>query len=117
LCQIADITVEMLQNNRFDYVELFGERYPNITLLLKGTNVIITQNKHFYINPHGTNRLAKGGSGDVLSGIIGGLLAQGVAPLQAAIQGSLAHTTAANNLTKNSYSLIPQDLIEALTTL
>jgi len=117
LCQIADITVETLQNNRFDYVELFGERYPNVTLLLKGANVIITQGKHFYINPHGTNRLAKGGSGDVLSGIIGALLAQGIPPLQAAIQGSLAHTTAASNFTKNSYSLVPQDLIEALTTL
>ncbi len=117
VCGLADITVETLQEERFKYVELFCTHYPNTTLLLKGSNVIIGQNSNYYINPLGSNILAKGGSGDVLAGLITALLAQGRTPLDAAIQGSLAHTTAAMFVKKNSYALSPTDLIEAITTL
>ena len=116
-CGLADIAVQTLQERRFEYVELFTKAYPHVTLVLKGANVIIAQNNHYYINPHGTNILAKGGSGDVLAGLIAALIAQGNALLYAAIQGSLAHTAAASAVEKNSYALTPHDLIEAVTTL
>jgi hydroxyethylthiazole kinase-like uncharacterized protein yjeF len=116
-CGLADIDVHELQRNRFHYVELFCRAYPNVTLLLKGANVIIAQCESFYINPHGTNSLAKGGSGDVLAGLIGALMAQGSSTINATIQASLAHTTAAEQVDKNSYALTPYDLIEAVTTL
>jgi len=116
-CGIADITVRELQNNRFRFVELFCERYPDATLLLKGANVIIARGRSFYVNPHGSSILAKGGSGDVLAGLIGALMAQGRPALQAAIHGSLAHTAAAARFEKNSYALTPIDLIEAVTVL
>lgn len=114
---IADIDVPTLQNNRFSYVEQFCAAYPSTVLLLKGANVFIGANKEFYINPHGTVALAKGGSGDVLGGLIGALLAQGHTPINAAIQGSLAHTLAALGFDKNNYALTPFDLIERITTL
>lgn len=117
VCGLAEIDVTELQKNRFHYVELFCREYPNVTLLLKGANVIIAQCESFYINPHGTNVLAKGGSGDVLAGLIGALMAQGHTTMHAAMYGSLAHTTAAMNVDKNSYALTPNDLIEAITTL
>ncbi len=116
-CKIADITVETLQSSRFHYVELFCRKFPDVTLLLKGANVIIGQNEAFYINPHGTNRLAKGGSGDVLAGLVAALMAQGHSTLHSAIHGSLAHTEAAVRFEKNSYALTPNDLVEAITTL
>ncbi len=116
-CGLGDICIESLQENRFEYVERFCNKYPHITLLLKGANVIIAEDKQFFINPHGSNILSKGGSGDVLAGVIGALLAQGYAPLDAAINGSLAHTQAAQNLTCNSYAMTPNDLIESLKTL
>ncbi|RUM62514.1 MAG: NAD(P)H-hydrate epimerase, partial [Sulfurimonas sp.] len=62
-CDIADIGVEELQNNRFYYVECFSKAYPHVVLLLKGANVIIAHNETYYINALGTNALAKGGSG------------------------------------------------------
>ncbi len=117
VCKIATIDVETLQKNRFLYVEKFSKLYPDTVLLLKGANVIIAQDESFFINPHGSNILAKAGSGDVLSGLIGSLLAQGYTPLQAAIHGSLAHTLSAKAFGKNSYALTPQDLIEGITTL
>jgi hydroxyethylthiazole kinase-like uncharacterized protein yjeF len=114
---LADITVDRLQQNRFDYVELFCKHYPHATLLLKGANVIIAQGKSLYVNPHGSAKLAKGGSGDVLSGLIAALLAQGCTPLEAAINGSLAHTQLANNYKGADFSLTPDDLIAGIVNL
>ena len=114
LTGLADISVTELQEERFKYVERFCQKYPHATLLLKGANVIIGQGKAFYINPHGNAKLAKGGSGDVLSGLIGALLAQGYTPLHAAIHASLAHTQLAKNYTGADFSLTPNDLIEGI---
>ncbi|WP_072679681.1 bifunctional ADP-dependent NAD(P)H-hydrate dehydratase/NAD(P)H-hydrate epimerase [Arcobacter sp. LA11] len=117
LCDIDDISVETLQNNRFKYVEVFCKRYPKVILLLKGANVLISQNDKIYINNLGSAVLAKGGSGDVLSGLVGSLLAQGYKPLDATINASLAHVIAAGNYRKNNYSLIPSDLVEEVKKL
>ncbi len=114
---LADISVEELQQNRFSYVELFSKKFPNAVLLLKGANVIIAHKENFYINPHGTSVLAKGGSGDILSGLIGALLAQGHNALQAAKNASLAHTLLAQNYKGTSFSLSPSDLIKGLSEL
>jgi len=114
---LADIDVTTLQNDRFSYVQQFCAAYPNAVLVLKGSNVIIGTGEQFFINPLGTVTLAKGGSGDVLSGLIGALLAQKYAPLDAALQGSLAHTIAARRFDKNNYALTPFDLIERVSSL
>ena len=116
-CGIADIDVETLQKNRFGYVEAFAAAFPDCVLLLKGANVIIAAEGRFYVNPHGSNVLAKGGSGDVLAGLIGALLAQGYSPHDAAIHASLAHTAAAAAFEGNNYALTPLDLIEKIATL
>ena len=117
LCEIADTSVQELQNNRFLYVEKFSKKYPKVVLLLKGANVIIAQNEKLYVNSFGSAVLSKGGSGDVLSGLIGSLLAQGYKPLEAAISASLAHAMGARNYKKNNYSLIPSDLVEEIRKL
>ena len=117
LTNLAKISVEELQIDRFKYVEMFCEKYSNIVLLLKGANVIIGQNKKFFINPHGTSALAKGGSGDVLSGLIAALLAQGYKTLNATINASLAHTKLVQNYTAADFSLTPDDLIKGIGNL
>ena len=117
MSNLADITVHDLQEDRFKYVELFSKQYPHIVLVLKGANTIIAHNDSFYINPHGTSALAKGGSGDILTGLCGALLAQGYTSFEAAIQASLAQTLSAKSLKKNSYTLIPEDIIEGLACL
>jgi len=112
VCGIGDINVGELQKDRFKYVKIFCENYPKVVLLLKGANVLISQNEKIFVNRFGSAVLSKGGSGDVLAGLVGSLLAQGYKPLDAAINASLAHTIAASNYSKNNYSLIPSDLIE-----
>ena len=117
LCNIVDINVNILQYDRFKYVEMFTSKYPNVTLLLKGANTIIAKAEKRYINNHGTPSLSKGGSGDVLSGLIASLLAQGYNSVDATITASLAHSFAASNFSKNSYALAPQDIIDEVTKL
>ena len=114
---LASINVEELQANRFKYVELFTKKYPDATLLLKGANVIIAKGDKFFINPHGTQVLAKGGSGDVLSGLVGALLAQGYDPLEAAKTASITHAKLALNYTGSNFSLTPDDLIAGICNL
>ncbi|MEA1983397.1 MAG: NAD(P)H-hydrate dehydratase [Campylobacterota bacterium] len=114
---LADISVEELQKQRFKYAELFSTNYPNIVLILKGSNVLIAKGEKLFVNPHGTSALAKGGSGDVLSGLVASLLAQGKNPLSAAINASLAHTKLALNYKGADFSLTPDDLITGIGNL
>lgn len=111
--------VATLQDNRFTLAQNFSTLYPNIVLVLKGSNSIIAHNGELFINPLGTNALAKGGSGDVLSGLIGSLLAQGYSPLDSSIQGSLAHTLSAKKSLEifANFALTPLDLIQSIKTL
>lgn len=111
---IADIDLKILQKNRLSYVRKFSEIYPNVVLLLKGANVIISKGDKVYINPHGSSRLSFGGSGDVLAGFIGSLLAQGYDPLSSAINGSLAHVKTAQQYKGNDFSMTPFDLISGV---
>lgn len=111
---LADIDVQTLQNERFKYVKLFIKAFPNVCLLLKGSQVIIADKNNLYINPFGTSALSKGGSGDVLCGLITALLAQGYTRMEALISASLAHTLAAKECSKSSFGLTPKDLIQSV---
>ncbi len=108
----SPLNIAILQASRFEKVREFCSVYPNVTLLLKGANMIIAQGEHLFINPHGSSKLSKGGSGDVLSGLIGALLAQGESSLDAAIHGSLALAAAAKNYKGSSYAMLPTDIID-----
>ena len=114
---IASVDVATLQKKRFEYVERFCQAYPNATLLLKGANVIVGKANDFFINDKGSSKLAKGGSGDVLAGIIAGLLAQGYTPLEAAKNGTLIHTKLAELYNGSDFSLTPTLLIDMIPKL
>ena len=60
-------------------------------VLLKGAGTIIADGQQLYVNSTGSPAMATGGMGDVLSGLIGSLLAQGMSPTLAAQQGAFLH--------------------------
>ena len=109
-----ELTVTQVQAKRFEMVRKFNAKYPHVTLLLKGANTLIMQEEQLYINPLGCSKLSKGGSGDVLSGLIVSLLAQGYTAIDAAIHGSLALVIAANDYKGSSYSMLSTDLINEI---
>lgn len=79
--------------------------------------MIIAQEDKLYVNAFGTSKLSKGGSGDVLSGLIGALLAQGYGSLEAGMQGTLALTLASQKYEGASYAMLPTDIIANLARL
>jgi NAD(P)H-hydrate epimerase len=71
--------------------------HHRVTLVLKGTRTLVTSpGQPFFINTTGNPGLSTGGSGDTLSGILGALLAQGLAPIDAARLGVWLHGHAAD---------------------
>ena len=108
----SPLNIAILQANRFEKVREFCDFFPHVTLLLKGANIIVTQDKQLYINPYGSSKLSKGGSGDVLAGLIGSLLAQGYDGLEASIQATLAFTSASKAYAGSSYAMLATDLID-----
>lgn len=116
ICKMADIDVRTLQENRHAYAKAWSEKF-NAVLVLKGANTIIAKDGQIYVMPYGKSALAKGGSGDVLSGLVLALLAQGYEPLDAAISATLAHALSLRNFDKNSYALEPTDIIKGVKCL
>lgn len=105
-----------------DISEVLYDRYKsacalsekcNITVLLKGASTVIAcPDGTRYINTTGNSGLAKGGSGDVLSGMIGALLAQGIPTSQAAALGAFIHGAAADMLALeySEAGMLPRDI-------
>lgn len=96
--------------NDFDKLEKAKKlsQKHNIILVLKDAITFIIKNDFIYINNSGNQALATGGSGDVLTGIITGLIAQNYDTLSATILGVYLHGKTAeialNNLTYESFT-------------
>jgi len=111
------LDVEYIQSHRFEIVQKFSKLYPHVTLLLKGANMLIAKDAQIYINPYGDARLSKGGSGDVLSGLIVALLAQGYNSLDATISASLAMCKAVSLYDGASFGMLPDDIINNIANI
>jgi hydroxyethylthiazole kinase-like uncharacterized protein yjeF len=86
-----------------------------ITTLLKGQATLIDDGTTLHVNPTGTNALATAGTGDVLTGIIATLLAQGLSPVDAARAGAYWHGLAGQRAhAKRRVGVIARDLTEML---
>lgn len=83
-------------------------------VVLKGAHTVVAAPEgQVFINPTGNPGLASGGTGDVLAGLIAGLLAQGLTPVQSAVAGVYAHGRAADRLAaaRGMAGLVAGDLL------
>ncbi|EDP70604.1 putative sugar kinase [Flavobacteriales bacterium ALC-1] len=96
-------------------VKAFSKKY-NVIVLVKGAHSITVHKDKLYVNTTGNPGLATAGSGDVLTGVISGLIAQGYEPLAATIFGVYLHGRSADiSLEDYGYqSLIASHIIESL---
>ena len=94
----------------------FSKKYPKIVLVLKGYGTLVLNAGKALVNPTGGPAMAKGGSGDVLCGIICALATQGLEPMCAAESGVFIHGTAGDLAAERfgDYSVTPSDLIRFL---
>ena len=88
-------------------------------VVLKGHGSVITDGINCYRNPSGNPGMAVGGSGDVLAGMITGLLGQGINPLQATAAAVWLHGAAGDRCAEKlgQYAMLPTDLLEELPRL
>ena len=88
-------------------------------LLLKGHRTCITDGQTGYVNGTGNPGMAVGGSGDVLAGILTGLLGQGIEPLKAAACAAWLHGAAGDLCASElgQYAMLPTDMLSALPRL
>ena len=83
--------------DRLASVQQLQEKYGGVCLL-KGAGTLIASRHDVRLCPYGNPGMSVAGMGDVLSGIIGGLVAQGLAIVDAACLGAIVHSLAADNI-------------------
>ncbi len=107
--------VEYIKERRKELAKHFSLKY-NLVLVLKGHRTIITDGKKLFENKTGNPGMATAGSGDVLTGIISGLVAQGIEFFEAAKLGVYLHGLSADIAAKDKTPacLIASDIIEYL---
>lgn len=106
-------------NNDFERIEKavkLSKQYSFI-IILKGHYTLVASNGNAFFNTTGNPGMAKGGSGDVLTGMITALLAQGYDPLQAALSGVYLHGLAADIATNKvaEESMIATDIVDHIS--
>lgn len=95
--RLLQIDTHQIQADRYSSAELIRDRYQ-ATCVLKGAYTVIAERSGLWVAPFAEPSLATGGSGDVLTGAIGGLLAQGLPPLHASALGVWLHGTSGQRL-------------------
>ena len=105
-----------LTHGRLAGAHAFAMEHPNVVLILKGAGTLVCHGEETTVNPTGSAALAKGGTGDVLAGILCALLAQGMAPTEAARCAVYLHGLAGDIAAEavGPYCLAPSDLIAHL---
>ncbi|MCM3764872.1 NAD(P)H-hydrate dehydratase [Neobacillus niacini] len=119
MSRLVNKTVSDIEADRLGIAATFAKE-NNIYLVLKGHRTVIAgPDGEVYINPYGHDALGKGGSGDVLTGLIASFLAQGSSPMNAAISASYLHARAGEEKAKtlSNYGVMPLDIIDGVKEL
>lgn len=109
-------STSQVQEDRLGNARHFGEKWDQ-TLLLKGAHTVIgSPDGRRCVLPFANPALAAGGTGDVLTGIIGGLLAQGLSPYDAARLGGFLHGMAAEQVRadRGDTGVVASDLLDRI---
>ena len=101
---------------KLEKLQTFAKEYQ-VIIVLKGAYTTICDGDFLYINPIANAALATAGSGDVLSGMITGLLAQSYQALEAALLGVYLHAKTADKfvIKQHDFAMIASDIIQGLT--
>lgn len=112
MARLCNVSTAEIQSDRLEYSMNFARNY-DCTVILKGAGTIIAYPKRAYICPTGNPGMSKGGSGDVLSGIIASFIAQNIPDFA----GVYIHGKAGDNaaVKHSMQGMLPTDIIDELT--
>ncbi|MBQ3266212.1 MAG: NAD(P)H-hydrate dehydratase [Ruminococcus sp.] len=114
--RLSGLSVAEILSDPAEAANEFSLQHKDITLALKSHRTYIAQKGTVYENTAGNSGMAKGGSGDVLAGVIASLAAQGAQPYKAAVMGVHIHALA-GDIAAKKYSrtaMLPSDIIDCL---
>lgn len=117
MARLTGLKIEDIQSARIEIAKKYSKKWSAIVVLKGAFTVIAHPEKDPVIIPLATPALARAGSGDVLAGVIGSLLAQGLTPYRAAVVGAYLHGTAgkiAFEVTGNAAGVIASDIAELI---
>ena len=98
MARLCGVRTKQVQDDRIGTSTRFSEKYGCYVVLKGARTVVTTPGGEVFINPTGNSAMATAGTGDVLTGIIGGLAAQGYDPVQSCLLGVFLHGHAADLL-------------------
>jgi len=116
MARLIDSSIKEIQDKSIEIAREFSQKY-NVYLILKGATTIVSlPDGRIYLNLTGNDGLATAGSGDVLTGIVAGIMAQGLSVEETAILAPYIHGLAGDIASDdiNSYSITASDIINYL---
>jgi NAD(P)H-hydrate epimerase len=116
MARLSGLSVEAIQRDRISSARHFAAKH-RVHLVLKGARTVVAHpDGRVHVNPTGNPGMASGGMGDVLTGAIAGLMAQGMDPEAAATCGVYLHGAAADRLAAQyaAVGFLAGDLLEAM---
>lgn len=116
MARLLNVSVSDVQSERLNKVMEFTSKYKNIVLVLKGAGTIISDGKDICINNTGNPGMARGGSGDVLAGMIASFVTQKYDLLDSCSMAVYMHGLCGDFVAKekSQYGMIPSDMIEKI---
>lgn len=107
---------QAVMDNRIEAAERYAEKH-GITVVLKGAGTIIANSRVTAFNHTGNAGMSKGGSGDILAGIIGSAVAQGCDPFDSACAGVYIHGLAGDAAARKlgMEAMLPRDIVDCLS--
>ena len=116
MSRLSGLSISEIQSARIKTAEDFADRF-DVTVALKGEGTVVAaRGGKTAVNPSGNCGMATGGTGDVLSGVVAALAAQGCTPYDSAVLGVYLHGLAGDIAAaeKGVHGLIASDLCGAL---
>ncbi len=117
---LTGLEVAEIQANRLEIARRYAKEWKTTVILKGALTVIAAEDGRAYIIPVASAALAKAGSGDVLAGIVAGLLAQGRSALEAAVAGAWIHAQSGQEAADRLGGTAPvlaSDVIESIPRL
>lgn len=112
MSRLTGKTISNIESNRIDVCREYAEN--DIVVLLKGHNTVISDGYRTVINNTGNSKMASGGMGDCLTGIIGGLVSQGIDIYNSAVLGAFIHGAIGDKIAEKNYVVTARDVINKI---
>ncbi|WP_395338130.1 NAD(P)H-hydrate dehydratase [Ningiella sp. W23] len=116
--RLLNVSIEDIESNRFNYARQCAQRY-DATCVLKGAGSIVDNQQHSWVCRHGNPGMATAGMGDVLTGILGALVAQGLKTDMACQFGVSLHAKAGDIVADEfgQRGLLASDLFDTIRSI